>query len=430
MFVGEAPGKDENKGLVPFIGKTGDEVNRHYLPLAGLERGGCRFTNSVLCLPATSQHKLDPNRGSDLALLRSCAQHHLYPELADSPQLELVVPMGAFACRAIDPDINLELHHGIPRMTPWGIMAYPMYHPALGMHSPKRMLDIRTDWIRLRKYLAGTLRVPTDPYSNPDYAEVQDPAELDELDPTVTLAGDTETSPSVGPYCLTYSQCEGTGRLIRASRTDLLDALQVKLDRWEAPILFHHWLYDRRIVARMGLQFPHARIVDTMMLAFHLGNLPQGLKALAYRELGMVMDDFEDTVLPYSTPLALEYFKLAQELTWPKPTPRLEQDSKTGEWKMKKPQGMNTKLKRFFTDLSKNDEKDPFHMWEKNWKDEQPMIERAMGPFPQVDIAHVPFEKTLYYACRDADSLFRLYPKLLQMRSRVRSHAQEEWRVA
>ena len=427
MFIGEAPGKDENKWGRPFVGKTGKEVNEHYLPLAGLRRDASYFTNAIKCLPTSAGGKLDLKKPADGRLLSSCANTHLYQEMAElSPRL--LVPMGAFACRAVDPSIDLDLHHGMPVETQWGIPAFPMHHPARGMHEPKMMLHIRNDWMRLRKYLQGSLRLPVNDYPEPDYAEVTDPDELDCIDYTQPLACDTETSPTTGPYFLTYSTAPGTGRLIRASRLDLLAGFQRVLDRHTSVVLFHNWLYDSRIVAGMGLRFPSALIRDTMLLAFHLGNLPQGLKALAFRLLGMTMQDFEDLVIPYSVPRVLDYYRQAQAIDWPKPEEQLERDSKTGQWKVYKPQGMNTKLKRFFTDYGKNPEKDVFEMWTKNWVEQQAMIEAQLGPWPGMDIAHVPFEESLVYACRDSDATLRLYHYLMDMRRRAHQGLpQEGW---
>lgn len=429
LFIGEAPGKDENRLGRVFIGKTGEEVNGHYLPLAGLRRPLVRFTNAIKCLPISSKGKLDLRREQDRRLLQSCTDTHLNQEIANNPRLKLLVPMGAFACTAIDPDLQLDIQHGFPIQTRWGIPAFPMYHPALGIHEPKKMLMIRTDWMRLKKQLKGTLRTPMDELGT-DYAEVTDIAEIESLNPTLPLAGDTESSRSVGPFCLTYSQRAGTGRLIRASRTDLLQSFHRRLSHWRAPIIFHNWLYDRKVVLEMGLHFPDRLIRDTMLMAFHLGNLPQGLKALAWREVGMEMQDFEDLVTPHSREVVLYYYMQAQLRDWPKPDERMEFDEKSGLRKLKKPQGMNTKLKRFFTDYAKNPEKDVFKMFEDNWQEEQPMLEAELGPFPGLDIAHVPFEEALYYACRDPDATLRLYPILRAMQKRVRKYSQEQWRAA
>lgn len=428
LFIGEAPGyQEEQRGRV-FIGKTGQEVDVQYLPLAGLSRNTVTMANAISCFPITNGGKLDPNRVKDQELLECCSQHHLYP-LIERMRPKMLVPMGAFACRAICPDVNLEVEHGFPVLTAFGIPAFPMYHPALGIHEPKRMLLLRNDWQRLRHLLRGALPTPIDGYAGEeDYAEITSEAEFSCLDPTLPLAGDTETIRGGDPHCLTYSQLPGSGRLIRAERIDLLRAFNGRLQVWEAPILFHNWLFDAKVTEAMGLTIPPRRIVDTMVRVFHLGNLPQGLKALAWRELGMAMQDFDDLVTPHSTLKVLEYYRNAHLESWPKPEPELVRDA-DGKWKMYKAQGLNTKLKRFFTDFANNPAKDIFKTWD-NWGPSQPMIEERLGPWPGKDIRHVPFEDVLHYACRDVDALIRLWPILKGMGHRVRKFSQENWRVA
>jgi len=307
-FIGEAPGRDEDKHGRVFIGKTGQELNDHYLPLAGLRRDGVYITNAIKCLPVGHGGKLDMGRQKDMALLLSCAQTHLAWELEELKP-RLIVPMGAFACYAIDPDINLELQHGIPVETSWGTV-FPMYHPAGGIHEPKKMLLIRNDWIRLGKYLKGKLKLPEDIEPTPTYRVWQgNTMGFLRSDP---LACDTEITRKGEPFCITFSNVPGSGNIILYSNKRLLSELQKTLYSWTGPILFHNFLFDQRVVADMGLRFPQHLIVDTMARSFHLGNLPQGLKALAYRELGMQMEDFDDLVTPYSVPLCLDYLRRAR----------------------------------------------------------------------------------------------------------------------
>jgi DNA polymerase len=422
MFIGEAPGKDEDKQLKPFIGKTGREVNEHYLPLAGLRRDNVYFTNAIKCLPPGHGGKLDLNRSKDLELLYSCSNHSLYSEIS-AVRPKLIVPLGAFACHSIDPSIELDLQHGIPLETSFGTV-FPMYHPAGGIHEPKKMLQIRTDWYRLGKYLKGKLNVPEDEREFPYYSVWDDNGLLDS-DGSYPLACDTEVTRFMEPFCITFSDHPGTGHLILATDNEKLNLFQTVLDKQTGPILFHNWLFDCRVVAAMALRFPRHLIVDTMSCAFHLGNLPQGLKALAKRELGMEMQDFDDLTLPYSKPIMLEYLRKAAEISWPKPEEQLVRDS-DGTWKLYKPQSMSTKLKRFFTDYSKNPNKDLRDIWD-NWEDSHAEVEAVCGPWPGMDIRHVPFEKVLHYACRDSDATLRLWHREQQMTRRVRWTVQEQW---
>ena len=175
----------------------------------------------------------------------------------------------------------------------------------------------------------------------------------------------------------------------------------------------------------MGLRFPAKHIRDTMVKVFSLGNLPQGLKALAYRELGMGMQDFTDLVTPYAKPLVLDYYRQAMLEDWPKPEGEMVRD-KDGIWKVYQPQAFGTKLKRFFTDYAKNEDTDPFDAWS-NWDTCHEMVERELGPWPGRCITYVPFEKVIHYACRDADATLRLWPILKWMNHRVRKVPQEHW---
>lgn len=434
LFIGEGPEDNENKADRVFVGKTGQELDRHYLPAAGLRRSDVRIVNAISCLPDRIGGKLDGNRQADLDLLESCANHHLYPEIIESKP-KLLIPMGAFACRAIDPEINLELHHGMPLETDWGL-AFPMYRPAGGIHEPKKMLTIRTDWIRLKKYLAGSLHIAQDPYPEPDYRLADAAQVYEDLEGNIELnmGADTETMKGGSPFCLTYSVQPGTGRLIKATDNEALSLFQSYISKWRGKILFHNWLFDIRSTRAMGLTFPHKRIVDTMLRAFHLGNLPQGLKMLAYRELGMLMTSFEDVVLPYSRELVLDYYRQCMSEEWPIPDPQMER-GKGGAWKVYKPQGFNAKLKRFFTDYARSpNSKDVFEMWDKTWPKTWPemheVVQERLWPWPGVCISHAPFEEVLTYACRDSDAVLRLYPLLNRMRRRVRKVAQERWSEA
>ena len=429
LGIGEAPGVDENKKGFVFAGKTGQELTQQYMPLAGLQRSNILLTNAISCLPTAAKGKLDPNSKKDQALLACCANTNLYP-LIERGRWRALLPLGRFACDAVLPDFDLEMGHGIPLPTPFGVDAFPQYHPALGIHEPKKMSYIRRDWHRLKLWLRGQLPQLEDPYPEPWYQEIEDVATLRAVvDPRYDAAFDTESTRYSGPFCLTLSQEPGTGFLIRASRVDLLAELQRLLSDWQGRLIFHNWLYDAPITGAMALCFPHSRLIDTMARVFHLGNLPQGLKALAWRELGMAMQDFEDVVLPYSRAKVLAYYGIAQTYEWGKPEPSLEMDPKTKLWKRKQPHSMNTKLKTFHTNLRKNPEKDVFAAWD-NWEAEHPMLEEKLGRYPGMCISHVPFDKAMHYACRDADATLRLWQLLKRIERQVRKSTQEKWRDA
>jgi hypothetical protein len=179
----------------------------------------------------------------------------------------------------------------------------------------------------------------------------------------------------------------------------------------------------------MQLDYPRRLIVDTMVKAFNLGNIPQGLKALSYRELGMEMLDFEDLVREPSSRRCLEYLGDAARKDWPKPEP-VEEKQPDGSVKICQPHSMKTKLKTFFTNWKKNPNKNVFEAWD-NWRDSHVLIQDECGPWPGKCITHAAeddWPAVLKYACRDADALLRLWPVLRHMERRVRKAPQEQWR--
>jgi hypothetical protein len=303
-----------------------------------------------------------------------------------------------------------------------------MYHPAGGLHEPKKMLLIRTDWVRLKRYLSGKLRIAQDKYTKPDYRILTTREELDEelsVENAGYMAIDTETMRGGSPFCLTFSCRPGSGYMILAGNK-LLEYFNFICSVWPGRFLIHNALFDVRVLDQMGIRIGWDKIIDTMVRAYQLGNVPQGLKPLAYREMGMQMQDFTDLVSPYSTNRVLSYWREAYDLDWPKPEPQIIKGD-NGDYKEYKPQSMKTKLKRFFTDYIKDPTRSVFDAWD-NWEDSQKMIEEKMGyPYPGMCISHVPLPEIISYACKDADATIRLYSRLNYMSKRVRRYSQEYW---
>lgn len=430
LFIGEAPGISEQKSGIPFTGKTGKEFTEHYLGLAGLHPLQIRKTNTVKCLPVSTGGKLDPHDLKDQALIKCCAEHHLYQEIQRAKP-KYIIPMGGVAASLI-PGLDLDIHYAIPFM--WDVpgvgerVVFPTWHPALGLHSPKEMLKIRNCFIRLRKFIKGELVVPEDQYPEPDYAVLNTGQDVDNYLEGYgyhDIALDTEITRDHDPFCLTFSISPGTARLIRADSKGALDRLAWWIRGWRGRVLLHNRLFDRPVLSRMGIEIPSHLIDDTMMEAYHLGNMPQGLKTLAYRYLGVEMGSFDDLVTPYSTAKVLEYYSRAVSMTWDKPEEELVRD-KTGQWKMYKPQAFGTKLKRFFTDYGKNPKVDIFDRWW-GWEMHHQEIEAKLGRWPGKCISHVPFDRVIRYACEDAARTLELWPIMKKASTRVRRLEQSEW---
>mgnify|MGYP001572486819 CR=1 FL=1 len=88
-FVGEAPGADEDREGLPFIGKAGERFNQQ-LEAMGIKREDCWIDNRVKCRPPNNQLRAYPD-----AVVK-CPQLWLMPTLA-SIRPHVVVTLGATA---------------------------------------------------------------------------------------------------------------------------------------------------------------------------------------------------------------------------------------------------------------------------------------------------------------------------------------------
>ncbi|MGB9930431.1 uracil-DNA glycosylase [Haloarcula amylolytica] len=84
LFVGEAPGANEDEQGEPFVGRSGDVLDEA-LREAGLDRGDVRITNCVRCRPPDNR---DPRKGE----LANC-RDYLETEI-DRVDPEVVITLG------------------------------------------------------------------------------------------------------------------------------------------------------------------------------------------------------------------------------------------------------------------------------------------------------------------------------------------------
>ncbi len=149
MFVGEAPGRDEDLQGEPFVGRSGRLLDRLLAEELGVDRSAVYIANVVKCRPPDNR---DP-RPDEIAACR--------PYLAR--QVELVAPtvvvtLGNFATRLL-----LDTDEGITRLRgsayPVGsVQLVPTFHPAAALRGGGVVLaQMRADFVRAKR-LAGAAR--------------------------------------------------------------------------------------------------------------------------------------------------------------------------------------------------------------------------------------------------------------------------------
>jgi uracil-DNA glycosylase len=138
MFVGEAPGAQEDAEGRPFVGAAGKLLDR-LLDEAGLQRADVYITNVVKHRPPGNR----PPRRSEI-------QQEL-PDLEreiEAVAPELIVPLGRHALDALAPGHKVTQEHGT-LIEHDGRRLYPTFHPAAGLRSTDLRAQLHDDFRRL-----------------------------------------------------------------------------------------------------------------------------------------------------------------------------------------------------------------------------------------------------------------------------------------
>jgi uracil-DNA glycosylase family 4 len=149
MFVGEAPGANEDKQGLPFVGQAGKLLDT-LLGEIGLARSKVWICNVLLCRPPGNRDPLPSE-------IEAC-QDHLFRQL-DLIEPRVVCTLGNFATKLLraDPGTGITRLHGreeIRRIGPRTVRLYPLYHPAAALYTPSMLDILRTDFGRIPELLA------------------------------------------------------------------------------------------------------------------------------------------------------------------------------------------------------------------------------------------------------------------------------------
>jgi uracil-DNA glycosylase family 4 len=392
MFIGEAPGMDESfRSHRPFSGPAGMELDR-FLKDIHINREDIWITNLVKCNPPGNE---DPTP----EVIERCS-HYMEQEIVKT-QPDTIVSLGSVSLRYFREDLNLEMVWGIPQEIehPWAGKLFPLYHPALGLHMTRMLPRIAQGFNRLRSWLSGGEVWKQDTVT-PDYHRVDEWLGPD-WQCAYAIGVDTETTWDGKPLSIQLSKVQGQASLVQEG----FEVAKSIMEEGEAITILHNSMFDLEVLHQLDIH--PARVVDTMVMAYILGDLPQGLKALAYRLCGMTMKSYPEVMGSHGQLKAKEYLEMASMLSWPDPDQELE--VKEGKAHIKKPQNIGKKITRALNDSGKG-EVNLRERWTK--MDGTEVVESALGPMPGADLRDVPEEEAITYACRDADATRRIYPIL------------------
>ena len=145
MFVGEAPGRDEDVQGIPFVGRAGQLLTK-MIESIGLARDQVYIANVIKCRPPD-------NRNPEPDEIRTC-EPFLFGQI-DTIKPKVIMALGTLAARTL-----LRNEDPISRMRGRvydyrGAKLVPTFHPAFLLRSPERKREAWEDMKKVRTLLWG-----------------------------------------------------------------------------------------------------------------------------------------------------------------------------------------------------------------------------------------------------------------------------------
>lgn len=142
VFIGEAPGKNEDLQGKPFVGAAGTFLNE-MLELIGMKREEIYITNIVKYRPPNNRDPLPEEKEAFLPFLR---------EQLEVIKPKLVVTLGRHSMDILLPGLKISQVHGEPKRYN-GQVYLPLFHPAAALYNGGMRQTLIDDFKRIPKIL-------------------------------------------------------------------------------------------------------------------------------------------------------------------------------------------------------------------------------------------------------------------------------------
>jgi DNA polymerase len=148
MFIGEAPGAQEDRMGLPFVGQAGKLLDK-LLGEIGMERGDVFICNVLRCRPPD-------NRDPQPKEIEAC-QDYLF-RTVDLIEPTMICTLGNFSTKLLRADTTgITRLHGreeVRVIGPRAVRLYPLYHPAAALYTPSMLETLRADFSRIPAIIA------------------------------------------------------------------------------------------------------------------------------------------------------------------------------------------------------------------------------------------------------------------------------------
>jgi uracil-DNA glycosylase len=187
MFIGEAPGANEDRMGLPFVGQAGKLLDK-LLAEIGLDRKDVFIANTLKCRPPDNR---DPHPNE----IEACDDY--LRRQVDLIEPTVICTLGNFSTKLLRADTTgISRLHGreeVRIIGPRAVRLYPLYHPAAALYTPSMLEALRADFSRIPDLLA--LGPPEQPHAfeepvpelEDDVPEPEDAPANGELEPAAQL---------------------------------------------------------------------------------------------------------------------------------------------------------------------------------------------------------------------------------------------------
>lgn len=146
VFIGEAPGKNEDEQGLPFVGAAGKFLNE-MLAEAGMSRDDVYITNIVKYRPPNNRDPL-PEEKKDF-----------WPYLLKQLQIiqpKVVITLGRHSMEYFLPGMKISAIHGEPKRIKFGneyLVIIPLFHPAAALYNGSMRQTLIDDFLMVPKII-------------------------------------------------------------------------------------------------------------------------------------------------------------------------------------------------------------------------------------------------------------------------------------
>ena len=148
LFVGEAPGEQEDLSGIPFVGRAGQLLDKYFFAV-DIPRESVYIANILKCRPPKNRDPLPAEEDACMEFLRR--QVRLI-------QPKIIVCLGRIsAMRLIRPDYKITKEHG-QWVEKGDFLMTAVYHPALLLRDPRKKEEMLIDMQAIKEKLDALRR--------------------------------------------------------------------------------------------------------------------------------------------------------------------------------------------------------------------------------------------------------------------------------